>query len=223
MKTVTLQALARMGIAPGDASVAVQGFGNVGSVSAVLLAKAGCRVVALSDVNGGIRNMAGIDMEEVGAWFSEKRTLKDFPGTEAISNAELLTSEATVLVPAALENQIDADIARGARCRLVVEGANGPSTPEADAILHERGILLVPDILANAGGVVVSYFEWVQDLQSFFWDESDINQRLENLMTRAYAAVEDVARDGGWSLRQAAYTIAVAKVAEATTVRGIYP
>jgi len=223
VRSVTLQALAGLGVAPADATVAVQGFGNVGSVSATLLAESGCRVVALSDVSGGVRNPAGFDMDEVAAWVREHRTLKGLPGAQPISNEELLTSEVTVVVPAALENQVRAEVAREARCRLIVEGANGPTTPEADAILAERGVGLVPDILANAGGVLVSYFEWVQDLHSFFWEEADINARLESLMKRAYVEVDEVAGRGGWSMRQAAYTIAVDKVAQATLVRGIYP
>jgi glutamate dehydrogenase (NAD(P)+) len=180
-------------------------------------------VVALSDVNGAVRNPAGFDMREVTAWVAAKRTLQGLPGAESITQKELLTADVTVLVPAALENQIDGAIAREARCRVIVEGANGPTLPEADAILAERGILLVPDILANAGGVLVSYFEWVQDLHSFFWEEADINQKLEKLMTRAYGAVSTLAAKHGWTLRQAAYTIAVDKVAQATMVRGIYP
>ena len=146
-----------------------------------------------------------------------------FPGAAEIGHVELLTGDATVLIPAALENQILPEVAQVMRCRLVVEGANGPTTPDADEVFKERGILLVPDILANAGGVVVSYFEWVQDLQAFFWEEGDINRRLENLMRRAYDTVHGVAEAKGITLRQAAYSLAVDKVAQATLVRGIYP
>jgi glutamate dehydrogenase (NAD(P)+) len=140
-----------------------------------------------------------------------------------MTNAELLEADVTVVVPAALEGVITPEVAEKMRCRLVVEGANGPTTPDADLVLADRGILLVPDILANAGGVVVSYFEWVQDLQAFFWEEDDINRKLENLMRRAYDKVHAVARDKGVTLRQAAYSLAVEKVASSTLVRGIYP
>ncbi|HEV3231465.1 MAG TPA: Glu/Leu/Phe/Val dehydrogenase [Candidatus Dormibacteraeota bacterium] len=221
--TVTLKALERMGVAPQDATVAVQGFGNVGSVSATLLNRAGCPVVGLSDVNVALWNPDGFDLPDVHRWVGEHRTLLGYPHGTVITNRELLQSECAVLVPAALEGQITSDVAPGMRCRLVVEGANGPTTPDADAILRDRGIPLVPDILANAGGVVVSYFEWVQDLQAFFWEETDINTRLENLMRRAYDTVQGVATDHGVTLRQAAYNLAVDKVAQATTVRGIYP
>jgi glutamate dehydrogenase (NAD(P)+) len=146
-----------------------------------------------------------------------------FPGATETSNDGLLTGEATVLVPAALEGQITPEVAERVRCRLVVEGANGPTTPDADTVLRDRDIMLVPDILANAGGVVVSYFEWVQDLQAFFWEEADINSRLEHLMGRAYDTVEGVAEAKGITLRQSAYSLAVDKVARATLVRGIYP
>jgi glutamate dehydrogenase (NAD(P)+) len=221
--TVTLKALHELGIDPTAATVAVQGFGNVGSVTATLLARAGCRVVGLSDVNGALWNPEGFDIDDVHVWVGQHRTLAGYPHATPISNEDLLEGEATVLVPAALENQIVPEIARRMRCKVVVEGANGPTTPEADHVLAERDILLVPDILANAGGVVVSYFEWVQDLQAFFWEEEDINRRLENLMRRAYEKVHHVADEKGITLRQAAYSLAVEKVAQATQVRGIYP
>ena len=221
--TVTVRALDQLGIAPGEATVAVQGFGNVGSVSARLLAAAGCTVVGVSDVGGAIWNPGGIDMAALDAHVATTGSVVGFPGTTACTNEELLTGVATVLVPAALEGQVTAEIARAMRCRMIVEGANGPTTPDADSVLTERGILLVPDILANAGGVVVSYFEWVQDLQAFFWEESDINQRLERLMKRSYDTVAGIARAAGTSMRQAAYSVAVDKVAQATLVRGIYP
>ncbi|MDQ6746538.1 MAG: Glu/Leu/Phe/Val dehydrogenase, partial [Candidatus Dormibacteraeota bacterium] len=221
--TVTAQALTKMGIAPSEATVAVQGFGNVGSTSALLLARAGCPVVGVSDVNGAIWDPAGLDVVALMAWVKAHRTVVGFPGSKPVSNTELLTGDATVLVPAALEGVITADIAREARCRLVVEGANGPTAPDADEIFKQRKVLLVPDILANAGGVVVSYFEWVQDLQAFFWEEGEINRRLENLMHRAFDTVWGVSERSGTSLRAAAYSLALDKVAQATIVRGIYP
>jgi glutamate dehydrogenase (NAD(P)+) len=221
--TVTVQLLARLGIAPQDATVAVQGFGNVGSISALLLSRAGCKVVGVSDVHGAIWDPGGFDIVDLQEWTRVHRTVVGYPGSAPVSNAELLTGEATVLVPAALEGAITAEIAREARCQVVVEGANGPTTPDADEVFRERKILLVPDILANAGGVVVSYFEWVQDLQAFFWEEGEINKRLENLMHRAFDMVWNVAEQKHGSMREAAYSLALDKVAQATLVRGIYP
>ena len=221
--TVTLKGLQQLGISPSDATVAVQGFGNVGSISALLLERAGCRVVGVSDVHGAIWNAAGLSVAAVLGHVHSSHSVVGFPGASVISNEELITADATVVVPAALEGVITPEVAAAVRCRMVVEGANGPTTPDADIVLRERDILLVPDILANAGGVVVSYFEWVQDLQAFFWEESDINHRLENLMRRAYDTVHGVAEAKAITLRQAAYSLAVDKVAQATLVRGIYP
>jgi glutamate dehydrogenase (NAD(P)+) len=221
--TVTLKALEQCGIAPSDTTVAVQGFGNVGSVSALLLERAGCRVVAVSDVHGAISNPAGLSVKSVLDHVHSSHSVVGFPGASVISNEELLAADVTVVVPAALEGVINPEVATAMGCRMVVEGANGPTTPDADLVLRDRGIVLVPDILANAGGVVVSYFEWVQDLQAFFWEETDINRRLENLMRRAYDTVHGVAEAKGITLRQAAYSLAVDKVAQATLVRGIYP
>jgi glutamate dehydrogenase (NAD(P)+) len=221
--TVTVEALGHMGIPPSNATVAVQGFGNVGSISALLLARKGCKVVGVSDVHGAIWDPSGLDIEDLIPWSRLHKTVVGYPGSMPVSNDELLTGDATVVVPAALEGVITTDIAREARCKLVVEGANGPTTPDADNVFKERGIMLVPDILANAGGVVVSYFEWVQDLQAFFWEEAEINDRLENLMHRAFDQVWGVAQESHSSLREAAYSLALDKVAQATLVRGIYP
>jgi glutamate dehydrogenase (NAD(P)+) len=221
--TVTVEALKRMGIAPSDATVAVQGFGNVGSISALLLARSGCKVVGVSDVHGAIWDPSGLDIADLIPWSRAHKTVMGYPGSVPIGNAELLTGDATVLVPAALEGAVTSDIARETKCKLLVEGANGPTTPDADEVFKERGVLLVPDILANAGGVVVSYFEWVQDLQAFFWEEGEINERLENLMDRAFDKVWHVAEGSHTTLREAAYSLALDKVAQATVVRGIYP
>jgi glutamate dehydrogenase (NAD(P)+) len=221
--TIALKALGRMGMAPGDATVAVQGAGNVGWVSALLLARAGCRVVGISDVKGAIWNPDGLDMEDLGAHLLATGSVTGYANARSVSSFELLTGDCTVLVPAALEGQVTPEVAAELRCRLLVEGANGPTTPDADLIARERGIVVVPDILANAGGVVVSYFEWVQALQAFFWEEADVNQRLEGLMQRAFEYVDSVSQEGATTLRQAAYSIAVDKVAQATNVRGIYP
>ncbi|MFY9615370.1 MAG: Glu/Leu/Phe/Val dehydrogenase [Candidatus Dormiibacterota bacterium] len=221
--TIALKALSKLGIAPGDATVAVQGCGNVGWVSALLLAEAGARIAGISDVHGAIWNPDGFDMKDLGDHLARTGSITEYPNATPISNQELLTADCTMLVPAALEGQITAEVAQEMRCTVVVEGANGPTVPDADLVLRERGVMVVPDILANAGGVVVSYFEWVQALQAFFWEEADVNQRLEGLMRRAFDYVDTVAGEQLTTLRQAAYSIAVEKVANATTVRGIYP
>jgi glutamate dehydrogenase (NAD(P)+) len=221
--TVTVRALGELGIAPSDATVTVQGFGNVGSVSAKLLERAGCRVVGVCDVEGAIWNPDGLHITSLMEHVRSSGSVVGFPGSTPVGHQEMLIGASTVVVPAALEGQITPEVARAMQCKLVVEGANGPTTPDADTVLGERGILLVPDILANAGGVVVSYFEWVQNLQAFFWEEVDINRRLEDLMRRAYDTIHDVAVGQQVTLRQAAYSLAVDKVAQATQVRGIYP
>ena len=219
----TREALARLGLPLAGARVAVQGFGNVGSVSAGLLHAAGARIVAVSDSRGGTLNPKGLDPRALLRHKRESGRLDDYPGGEPITNEGLLVSDCDVLIPAALEQQITAANADRIRARLVVEGANGPTTPEADAILAARGVLVVPDILANAGGVVVSYFEWVQDLQAFFWSEEEINERLERLMVRAFGEVGATARDRGVDWRTAALIRAIERVAEAIMILGIYP
>ena len=221
--TVAVRALDQLGIAPSEATVTVQGFGNVGSVSAMLLQRAGCRVVGVCDVEGAVWNPDGLHIPSLLDHVRTSGSVVGFAGSSAVGAHEVLIAECTVVVPAALEGQITPKVAQRMQCKLIVEGANGPTTPDADTILKERGILLVPDILANAGGVVVSYFEWVQNLQAFFWEEDDINRRLEDLMRRAYDTVQDVAVSKQVTLRQAAYSLAVGKVAQATQVRGIYP
>ena len=219
----TREALAQMNLSPKDVRVAVQGFGNVGSASAALLHQAGARIVAVSDSSGGTLNPAGLDPKALLSHKSESGRLSDYRGGEPIDNQALLAVDCDVLIPAALEQQITAANAERVRARLVVEGANGPTTPDADAILKARGVMVVPDILANAGGVVVSYFEWVQDIQSFFWTEEEINERLERLMVRAYREVTATGRDKGVDLRTAALIRAVERVAEAIMILGIYP
>jgi glutamate dehydrogenase (NAD(P)+) len=218
----TLDACRRQGIDPRGATVVVQGAGNVGYTSAKLLAEAGCRVIAISDSSGGVYNEHGIDLAAI-AHEKELSGTINGKGGDRITNAELLELPCTILVPAALEGQITARNAARIKAQIVAEGANGPTTPEADEILHERHITVIPDILANAGGVTVSYFEWVQDLQEFFWEESEINNRLEQILRKAYAQVAAISADRNITLRQAAYCVAVARVARATTVRGIYP
>ncbi len=215
------------GLDLGRLSVAVQGFGNVGGVAAELIADLGCRVVAVSDASGGYYRRGGLDIRAMRAYAARhpRRMLDGYsaPGLERITNAELLELPCDVLVPAALENQITRENAARIQASVIVEGANGPTTPAADAILEERGITVIPDILANAGGVTVSYFEWVQGLQSFFWDEQDVNAKLERIMVNAFDQVRAMAQERGVSLRLAAYLLAVRRVADATLIRGIYP
>ncbi len=221
---VTLEACRRLGWDPAECSVAIQGFGNVGSVSADLLNAEGFKVVAVSDVFGGIYNPQGLDVPALLAHQAKAGRVSGFAGaTQEISNTALLELPVTILVPAALENQFGLENAGRIQAKLIVEAANGPTTPEADDIFHQRGIIVVPDILANAGGVTVSYFEWVQDLQSFFWEESEINTRLTRIMQRAYQQVDELATHHRTTLRMGAYCLAVKRVADATAVRGIYP
>ena len=177
----------------------------------------------MSDISGGVYNAKGIDIHRAQRYSKEHGTLRGLPDTEAVTNSELLELPCEVLVPAALENQLTAKNASRIRARLIIEAANGPTTPDADHILNDRGIMIVPDILANAGGVTVSYFEWVQDLQRFFWAEHEINDRLESIMTRAYRASRVKADEQDTNLRMGSYLLAVARVAEATEIRGVYP
>ncbi|MDQ6660660.1 MAG: Glu/Leu/Phe/Val dehydrogenase, partial [Chloroflexota bacterium] len=220
---ITSDAMQEFGMRPGECRVVVQGFGNVGSISARLLHDLGCTIVGLSDINGGIYNPDGIDVPMALHFSKEHGTLLGLPNTEPITNSQLLELPCDVLVPAALENQLTGSNAGRVKTRLIIEAANGPTTPEADRIFSERGIPVVPDILANAGGVTVSYFEWVQDLQRFFWAENEINSRLESIMTRSYKAVSEKAKEQDSTLRMGAYLLAVSRVAEATEIRGVYP
>jgi len=213
----------KLGRSLEGARVAVQGFGNVGAVTARLLARAGARVVAVSDITGGLYNEQGLDLALVEGYKLDHRDLSGCPGGDAITNEELLTLPVDLLIPAAMEKQITEANAPRIRARLIVEGANGPVTPEADHILHEQGVRVVPDVLANAGGVIVSYFEWVQDIQAFFWDESEVNQRLERIMSRAFETVWDATEKYQTNMRIGAYAVGVSRVAEATSIRGIYP
>ena len=220
---VTREACKRMGLPLEDATVAVQGFGNVGSVSARLLHEAGCRVIGLSDVYGAVYSADGIDVRQAVRHVQEYGSLKDLPGTEPLDGKALLELPCDILIPAALEGQLTGSNAARVQARLIIEAANGPTTPEADANFRDRGIPVVPDILANAGGVTVSYFEWVQDLQRFFWTEDEINDRLEQIMVRSFDAVQAKMDEQGGDYRTGAYLLAVDRVAEATQVRGIYP
>lgn len=202
----------------------VQGFGNVGSVAAHSLQKQGVRVVGVSDVGGGLHNPAGIDLVALERHLATHRTLIGFPGTEPVTNAELLELPCDVLVPAALERQITAENAGRLRCRILAEGANGPTTPDADEILTRRGdVFVIPDILCNSGGVVVSYFEWVQDLQSFFWSESEIVDRLHRILEGAFVQTLGLSRRQGIPMRLAAMSLGVKRVWDARRLRGIFP
>jgi glutamate dehydrogenase (NAD(P)+) len=221
--TVTREALRAAGRQLPNTSVAVQGFGNVGSVSAVLFHQAGAKVVAVSDVRGAIHNPRGLDVKNLLAHSKAHGTVVGFPEAEPLAPADLLTYPCDVLVPAALGGVLTVKNAPQVRARFVVEGANGPTTPQADAILRENGVLVVPDVLANAGGVTVSYFEWVQDLQAFFWTEHEVNTKLEQILVRAFAQVQSAARRHECDLRTGAYIVGVGRIAEATLARGIYP
>ncbi|NLG67467.1 MAG: Glu/Leu/Phe/Val dehydrogenase, partial [Actinobacteria bacterium] len=206
------------------ATVAVQGFGNVGWHVARILSELGCFVVAISDVFGGVHNDKGLAVRrDVKAHCDATGSVVNAPGTEAISNAELLELDVDILVPAAIEGQITRDNAHRIKAKIVAEGANGPTTPSADAILAERGIFVVPDILANGGGVTVSYFEWVQNTQKLFWLEEDINSRLDAIMTRAFHDVLRISDREKVNMRTAAYILAVERVAMAARMRGIFP
>jgi glutamate dehydrogenase (NAD(P)+) len=204
-------------------AVAVQGFGNVGSFLAKFLAEDGAKVVAVSDSSSGLYNPHGIDVQAAIAHKRETGALGGFRGAEPITNDELLLLECDVLAPCALEQVITRDNADRVKAKIIVEGANGPITPAADEILDEKGVLVLPDILANAGGVVVSYFEWVQGLQEYFWKEAEVNAKLNDIITRAFNETWGTMEARDVSMRLAAYGLAVQRVAEATTTRGIYP
>ncbi len=220
---VALEACQRLGIDPKASTVAVQGFGNAGSIAAQLMAQQGFTVVAVSDSTGAIHSASGLDVDGVIAHKKATGSVAGFPGATAIGGDEVLEVACDVLVPAALENQVTGENAGRIQAKLVLEAANGPLTPDADILLEQRGVTVVPDVVANAGGVTVSYFEWVQDLQSFFWDEDEINARLEKVMHRAFTETWDTAKEHNVSLRHGAYFLAIQRVAEATTDRGIYP
>ncbi len=220
---VAREAMRRLGGDLPGAAVAVQGFGQVGSVVARLLAERGCRIVAVSDTKGGVMRSSGLDPEALLAHKRQAGTVVGFDGADVISNLDLLGMECDILVPCAMEGQIDAEVAKGVRARLVVEAANGPVTPAADEVLAGRGIPLVPDILAGAGGVIVSYFEWVQGLQQFFWTEGEVQESLEQIMVRSFDQVAQVADEQKVDMRTAAMVRAVSRVAEAIFIRGIYP
>ncbi len=221
--TCIVEAYRHLGIPVEGARVAVQGFGEVGRVTARLADELGARVVAVSDVRSGIYDPSGINLKRLDEWVAANHFVGGFPGAESISNAELLTVPCEVLVPAAVQNQITEKNADDLQCQIMVEGANGPTSLEADQMLHERGVFVVPDVLSNAGGVTVSYFEWVQGLQHFFWSEEEVNSRLITLMRRAFGEVLATAEEKQVDLRTAALMHGIARIREAKRRRGVFP
>ena len=218
-----IEAAKHLGMDLEGARVVVQGFGNAGSFSAKLMAELGATVLAVSDTSGGVFNPKGIDPNKVDADKKETGSVVGFPGSDQVTNAELLELGCDILIPAAIENQIGDHNAPKIKAKIIAEAANGPTSPQADRILFEKGAFLIPDILCNAGGVTVSYFEWVQDLQNLFWREATINARLKEVMVKSFNEVLDMSKKHKVDMRTAAYMVAVHRVAEATLTRGIYP
>lgn len=217
------EAARRLSLPIEGARVAVQGFGNVGEAAARIFAEHGATVVALQDESGALYRDSGIDVAQARAHCAQSGGLKGFPGTGVLSAEEFWRVPCDFLIPAAVENQITAANAGAIAAKVVVEGANGPTTPAADLILQERGVMVVPDVIANAGGVTVSYFEWVQDISSFFWSEAEINQRLDRIMSEAFNGIWEVAQARALSLRTAAFVVGCSRVLEARALRGLYP
>jgi glutamate dehydrogenase (NAD(P)+) len=219
---VTREALTKLGMTMKGARVAVQGFGNVGSIAAELMAKEGAVIVAVSDKSGGLFNAKGLDVPAMQEYYKQRRQLAGYPNGEAITNEQLLTIDCDVLVPAALENVITSKNASKIKAKIICEGANGPTSAAADKILEQKGILVIPDILANAGGVTVSYFEWVQDRGGYFWDEETVNRRLETIIVRSFNEVAALADKHKVNMRIAAYMLSVDRVAAMHRLRGMY-
>jgi glutamate dehydrogenase (NAD(P)+) len=219
---VTREAAQHLGLNIQGARVAVQGFGNVGSVSAQLLARLGANIVAVTDWKGGVYNPKELNVDKLIAYVGEHKTVDGFPDGQPLSNDDLWGLDVDILIPAALENQITAENAPAIRARIVTEGANGPTTPDAHKILHDRGVFVIPDILANSGGVTVSYFEWVQDRYGYFWEEEEVNTRLEKKMVEAFDDVLQTSLRHKVDLRTAAYIVAISRVGTVTKMRGMY-
>jgi glutamate dehydrogenase (NAD(P)+) len=217
------RAAKHLGMDLGASTAVVQGYGNAGSFAAKFLHEDGVRVIAVSDSRGGIHNPKGLDPDEVLAHKRETGSVVGYPGADTVTNAELLELPCDILVPAALEKQLTGENAPRIQTKIIAEAANGPTEPEADKVLNDRGVFVIPDILCNAGGVTVSYFEWVQDLQQFFWNEREVNQKLEEIMNRAFDAVLKVHLEKQVDMRLAAYIRAIDRVNKATMIRGIYP
>jgi glutamate dehydrogenase/leucine dehydrogenase len=218
-----VEAARHLGLELSKARVSVQGFGNAGSIAARLIVEEGASVIAVSDSTGGIHDPKGLDIAKVIAWKQEHGTVQGFPGATDLSNAEVLEVDCDILIPAALENQITAANAGNIQARLIAEAANGPTTPEADEILWKASKFMIPDILCNAGGVTVSYFEWVQDLNRDHWSEKVVNEKLKEIMVKAFSETLAVARREQCDMRTAAYLVAVKRVADAMEMRGLYP
>ena len=216
------EAIKRFDLTPEQTTVVVQGSGNVGGIGAQLMHEKGYKVIAISDVSGGIYNEHGLDIPAVLDYLQKNRSLEGITGVEHVGNKELLEIECDVLAPCATENQITSENADRIKCKILAEGANGPTTPKADKILHDKGIFVIPDILANAGGVTVSYFEWVQDRMGYFWQESEVNARLEDKMVASFNELCHYAEKHSVDTRTAAYMLAIDRVAYDTRMRGIY-
>jgi glutamate dehydrogenase (NAD(P)+) len=219
---VARESAKHVGINIQSARVAVQGFGNVGSISAQLIAELGATIVAVTDWKGGVYNAKGLDLAALASYVAQHKTVAGFPGAEPLANEELFALDVDILIPAALENQITMDNASSIRAKIVIEGANGPTTPDAHAHLFARGIFVVPDILANSAGVTASYYEWVQDRYGYFWTEKEVNERLEAKMCEAFTAVVQTAVKYKVDMRTAAYIVAISRVAAVTRLRGMY-
>jgi len=219
---VTRESAKHVGFNIKGATVAVQGFGNVGSISAELLAEIGAKIVAVTDWKGGVYNAKGLDIKKLIAWTQQHKTVAGFPDAEPLPGADIFDLDVDVLIPAALENQITIDNAPLIKAKVLVEGANGPTTPEAHRYLHEHGVFTVPDILANSAGVTTSYFEWVQDRYGYFWTEKEVNERLESKICEAFNAVLQTSLKYKVDMRTAAYIVAISRVATVTRMRGMY-
>jgi glutamate dehydrogenase (NAD(P)+) len=219
---VALDQMEEMGIDPKGARILVQGFGNVGSIAAQMFVERGCKIVGISDVSGGYYNENGIDVHGAIAYAQEHHSLDGYRGGDRVTNDVLLTSPCDVLVPAALEKQLTIENAARVQARLIVEGANGPTTPDADHIFGERGIVVIPDIVANAGGVTVSYFEWAQNRGGYSWREAEVNERLADVLLENFKRVRTTAALRSVSLRTAAYMVAIERVTQSMNTRGVY-
>ena len=213
----------KMQMSLSGARIVIQGFGNVGSFAALFAHQRGAKIIAVSDVNGGIFNGDGIHVPELLEYMKTQKTVKGFPKTQPISNNELLELECEALFPCALENQIDTHNAEKIKAKIIVEGANGPITNAGTKILHKRGVFIAPDVIANGGGVIVSYFEWVQDIMSFFWDEEEVNSRLKTIITKAFETGFKLHQEKGTDMRSAAMAVAVQRLEKAMLLRGLYP
>ncbi|MBI3753192.1 MAG: Glu/Leu/Phe/Val dehydrogenase [Deltaproteobacteria bacterium] len=221
--TVLLEAIQHLGFSHGNLAASIIGFGNVGAIAADILSEKGVRIVGLADSKGAIYNPKGLDIKAVKKHKADTKSLAGFKDAEQVSIDDLVCLQCDVLIPAAVAGQINIRNAKGIKARIIAEGANDPTTLEADAILKDKGVFILPDILANAGGVVVSYFEWVQDIQRYFWNEDEIQKRLEGIMTKAFKHVLAIAQDKKVDMRTAAMILGVGRVAEASAVRGLYP